>query len=81
MDGVTYDSSTEEIVRIDDVNVYTVEGVAAELPDTVEVVTNKNNTLEKKGTWDLEGVVLTNDSKVNGTVEGRQQSWQFWMQQ
>ena len=70
VDGVTYDSSTEEIVRIDDVNVYTVEGVAAELPDTVEVVTNKNNTLEKKVTWDLEGVDLTKDTKVTGTVEG-----------
>nr|WP_288978799.1 Ig-like domain-containing protein [uncultured Blautia sp.] len=70
VDGVTYDSTAEEITKIEDVNVYTIEGVAAVLPKTVETVTNKNNTSEKKVTWNLEGVDLTQSGEVTGTVEG-----------
>lgn len=70
VDGVTYDSTAEEIAKIEDVNVYTIEGVPAVLPKTVETVTNKNNTTEKKVTWNLEDVDLTQSGEVTGTVEG-----------
>lgn len=36
----------------------------------METVTNKNNTTEKKVTWNLENVDLTQSGEVTGTVEG-----------
>ncbi|WP_374972135.1 xylosidase/arabinofuranosidase [Blautia producta] len=70
VDGVTYDSTAEEITKIEDVNVYTIEDIPAVLPETVQTVTNKNNTMEKKVTWNLEGVDLTQSGDVTGSVEG-----------
>lgn len=70
IEGVEYDSSAEEIVSIKDVDVYTVEGIAAALPDQAEVTTNKNNTSMETVAWDLEGVDLTKDGEVTGTIKG-----------
>lgn len=70
VEDVTYDSAAEEIIKFNDVNVYTINGVPAVLPETVEAVTNKNNTIEKKVTWQLDGVDLTQSTEVIGTIAG-----------
>ena len=66
---VEYDSSVEVINKVEDVTAYTVDGLDASLPNTVQVTTNKNNKMKKAVTWDLTNVDLTKDGqKVTGTV-------------
>lgn len=70
VEGVTYDSSAEVISKVKDAAVYTIAEIPAVLPETVEVVTNKNNTTYANVSWNLEGIDLAKDVTVTGTVEG-----------
>ncbi len=70
VEDVTYDSSEETIVSVEDVTVYAASGATAVLPDTVTAKTSKNNETEVAVNWDTTSVDLTSSCSVTGTVVG-----------
>ncbi|WP_029231365.1 Ig-like domain-containing protein [Butyrivibrio sp. VCB2006] len=70
IEGVTYDSSAETVVSVDESTIYAVKGTLPVLPKTVSVQTSKNNTINANVTWDLDGVDLSSAKEVTGNLDG-----------
>ncbi len=70
IEGVVYDSSAETIVSASQSTIYAAKGTLPVLPQTISVLTSKNNTIDAKVTWQTEGLDLSTAKEVTGTLDG-----------